>query len=142
MKIKILISFIAILNFTCCNKSYSEYAQKIKLKLEEINNKNNYASISVDCDSIEIIVLSNPTSMKLEYDTIIKQTLDEEDFIIIEYNEGKRLLQRIEADDFRYKNLHFEDFNFKRNDTIRIQRSDCNDEDEDEKWKCHIVFKK
>jgi hypothetical protein len=140
MKFKFLPSLFVIFTFSSCNNTYKGNAQNIKLKLEELNNKNNCAFFLVHCDSIEIIVLSNPTLMKLEYDTVIEQTIDEQDFIIIEYNHGNRLLQRVEADDYKYQNLHFDHFKFKKNDTIWIQRFNC--DDDDEKWKCEIDFGK
>lgn len=134
------LSFFVLFSLTSCKNSYSGNAQKIEKILEELNNKSSYSKLHITCDSIEIMVLSNPTLMKLEFDTIIEQTIDEQDFIIIEYSRGKRLLQIVEADDLKYQNLSFEDLKFMRNDTILIQRINCIDNDE--KWKCNIVFKK
>lgn len=140
MMYKLFFIILTLLLGFGCNNSYTGYAKKIQLKLEELGDKQIATLIPVKADSISIIILSNPTNIRLQFDTIIEQTLDEQDFVIIEYINGTRLLQRVEADDFNYQNLHFENLLFRKNDTILIKRADCTDFDET--WKCNIVFKK
>ncbi len=58
------LSFFVLFSLTSCKNSYSGNAQKIEKILEELNNKSSYSKLHITCDSVEIMVLSNPTLMK------------------------------------------------------------------------------
>jgi hypothetical protein len=139
--IKIILFFLIVLIIVLINKKkrYEGYALLVQEKMKQLSDFHSQSEIVVKCDSIKIMVISNPTTLKLQYDTVIEQTLDEEDFIIIEFQKGRHKLQRIEADDLNYQNINFESLKFKKNDTIQIERCDC--DDHFKSYLCHVNIK-
>ena len=111
---------LALITFGCD----SEYKKDAKQIIDLINYESNM--FIVQSDSLIIDRQANPTRMRLEFDTIIEEITDEEDFLVIQYNSGHHLLQRIEADDLMTQKIYFSKMKFMRGDTITAGFESCN----------------
>lgn len=112
---------VLILTMAGCKSEYKKEAK-------QITDLIGYESkmFIVHSDSLIIDRQANPTRMKLEFDTIIEEITDEEDFLVIQYNSGNHLLQRIEADDLMTQKIYFSKMKFVRGDTITAEFKFCN----------------
>ncbi len=140
LKNKVLLLFSLLFSITSCKNEYFDFAKKLEIEINQIASKNGSKEIIIDSDKLIINRNADPTTMRLKYDTIVDEIINEKDFIVVEYLNKKRSLQRVEANDFKFSNIIISGETYVKGDTMVIKWLGCDNVSDN--FSCEIKIKK
>jgi hypothetical protein len=140
LKNKVLLLFTLVLIITSCKNEYFDFAKKLEIEINQIESENGYKEIIIESDKLIINRNADPTTMRLKYDTIVDEIINEKDFIVVEYLNKKRSLQRVEANDFKFSKIIISGESYVKGDTMSIKWLGCDNVSDN--FSCEIQIRK